>query len=185
MIRGSIELARSRPACHLCRAGAVTRESERIDEIAKKHALIRRTQVIVEPGENNQDHRLLGTTEVLRSKAYGRNGCQQEAACLQRCEPFGGERAPWFVDEVFLDGIWGTLIGNVEDEQVQPNPEEDKRETEEDGRKSRILIGGEEGTGQGTEDPEGGFGVYHGDESLRVKSQMVVRWKDSEDLPVS
>ena len=159
---GSVELELPRTAYHLCGAGAIAHESERVDEVAEIHALVGRTQVVVEPGQNKQHHRLVGTTEVLRSKAYGWDRCQQKATRLQRCESLRGKRAPGFVDEVLLDGIRETLIGNAEDEEVQPDPNEDVREAEDGGGQPWRWVGRKERAGQSAEDAESGFGVYHG-----------------------
>lgn len=88
MSRGSIELELSWTTGYLCGTGAVAHEAERVDKVTEVYALICRAQVVVEPRQDYQDHCLVGTAKVLRGKAHSRNGCQQEAACLQRCESF-------------------------------------------------------------------------------------------------
>lgn len=162
MGRGPVESKCPRPACHFCGAGAKAHEPERVDEIAKNHALVRSAQVVVYPCENDQHHRLVGTTEVSRGKAYQRNGYQQKTTCLRWCESLRREWAPGFVDEIFLDGLRETLVGDAEDQEVQPDPDEDVGETQEGGKEAWRLVGREDWTGESTEDPEGGFRVDHG-----------------------
>lgn len=82
----------------------------------------------------------------MRGKAYHRNGYQQKATCLRRCESLRREWAPRFVDEIFLDGLRETLVGDAKDEEVQPDPDEDVGETQEGGKEAWRLIGREEWT---------------------------------------
>ena len=106
-----------------CRSIRQVRDA--IDDVTNKEVLVCATKIIIEPvsaeagecfgedakpgsvGDEDRDDAKLDLT--------GRVG--RDATC--------GDGSPWFVEAVFHDACWFSLVGDGEDEDVEPRPEKE------------------------------------------------------------
>lgn len=161
------------------RTRAVAHEPERVDEVAHEIALVGAAEVVVHPGEHHHGNGFLHPAKVAGDEETNRKDCKEEPPRLHYGNPARRQRTPRFVDGILDNRARQTLIGQVEDQDIDPVPKNDQGKSTENGQQLRCLIGCHDWPGEGAENPEGRLWNHDGLEVVAGRqpqgSKMVER----------
>ena len=158
-----VELALRRLAGDAQGAAAVEGVGHGDDQVAHDEAVVRAAQVVVHPRQAEQDGRLLrGPDAEVDQGQRQRDGDEEQAPRLVLGDAAGGQWPPGLVELVLQHRLGAPLVGQVEDERVEPGPEQHQRHPLQDQLQAGRVVGGEQRAGQGAEDAEDGLGEDKG-----------------------
>lgn len=109
-------------ACYPCRSSAVANKACCIDNITNHEILIGAAKVVVHILQCVHDDGFPHAARVEGNKDRDRKDGEQQASCLVGRKSSRRDWTPWFVDRVFDDGLWQTLIRQIKDEYIDPDP---------------------------------------------------------------
>lgn len=105
-----------------CGSSAVANKACCIDNITNHEVLIGAAKVVVHILERVHDNGFLYAACVEGNKDGDRKDGEQQASCLVGRKSSGRDRTPRFVDRVFDDGLWQTLVRQIKYEYIDPDP---------------------------------------------------------------